>query len=65
MWIAEPAKTNTAVWYSGDPTMCTLSSNGCRPNMYSIPPNPLPPVSGSTPGSERRTPFGRPVVPDV
>ena len=33
MWIAEPANTSTAVWYSGEPTMCTLSSNGWSPNM--------------------------------
>jgi hypothetical protein len=63
--MAEPANTNTAVWYSGEPTMCTLSSNDCNPNIVSIPPKPRPPASGSTPGSDRRTPFGRPVVPDV
>ena len=60
MWIAPPAKTRTAVWYSGDPQMWTLSSKGCKPNRNSIPPNPDTIASGATPGSGRRTPFGAP-----
>ena len=31
MCMAAPENTSTAVWYSGEPTMCTLSSNGCNP----------------------------------
>jgi len=65
MWIAPPAKTSTAVWYSGEPQMWTLSSYGWSRNMNSIPAKPTACSSGSTPGSLRRTPFGRPVVPEV
>ena len=62
---APPANTSTAVWYSGEPQMCTLSSCGCRPNMNSIPEKPMAPSSGAPSGSGRRTPLGLPVVPDV
>jgi len=33
MLMAEPEKLSTAVWYSGEPTMCTLSSKGWSRNM--------------------------------
>jgi hypothetical protein len=64
-WIASVAKFSTAVWYSGEQHRCTWSSNGLMPKM---PKNQVPAAggsSGSAPVSGRRTPFGRPVVPDV
>jgi hypothetical protein len=64
-WTEFATKFSTAVWYSGEPQMCTWSSNGVRPKM---PKNHVAAggtSSGSAPVSGRRTPFGRPVVPDV
>src|SRR6266498_1473766 len=58
-------KFRTAVWYSGEPQMCTWLSNGARPKM---PKNHVAcggTTSGSAPVNGRRTPLGRPVVPDV
>ena len=65
MWSAPPENTSTAVWYSGEPTMWTLSSWGCSRKRKSIPPKPIDDASGVVPGSGRRTPLGFPVVPDV
>ena len=60
-----PPNRMTAVWYSGDPMMWTLSSSGWMPKRNRTPPSPSAASSGETPGSERLTPFGWPVVPDV
>ena len=64
-WTEIVAKFSTAVWYSGDEHRCTCPSNGCMPK---IPKNHVAvggSWSGSAPLSGRRTPFGRPDVPDV
>lgn len=63
MCRAAPANWSTAVWYSGEQTRWTLSSNGLMPKMPRKPPRWL--SSGSLPGSGRRMPRGRPVVPEV
>ncbi len=62
---APPANTSTAVWYRGEPQMCTFSSCGWSWKRNSIPEKPMTPSSGAAPTSGRRTPLGFPVVPDV
>ena len=46
-------KRNTAVWYSGEPMMWTLSSCGWIPKRKSSPDSPSAACSGVTPISER------------
>ena len=53
-----------AEWYSGEQTRCTPAP-GRAPYSRSSPWARVSAFSGGTPGSGRRTPLGRPVVPDV
>ncbi len=64
-WREMVAKFSTAVWYSGEQHRCTWPSNGLRPNRPKNPALASATLSGSSPVSGRRTPLGRPVVPDV
>ncbi len=64
-WIEIVAKLSTAVWYSGEPHRCTWPSNGARPNRPKNQGAIAAASSGSAPVSGRRTPLGRPEVPDV
>src|SRR5215470_17080644 len=58
-------KFSTAVWYSGEQQMCTCPSNGLIPKTAKKPLDASGTSYGSAPVSGRRTPFGRPDVPDV
>ncbi len=65
-WIEIVAKLSTAVWYSGEPHRCTWLSNGASANRPKNQAAIIPPISsGSAPVSARRTPLGRPEVPEV
>ena len=55
----------TAVWYSGAWVIWTLPSWGLEPNSISSIPAVEEASSGGRGSSARRTPLGRPVVPDV
>ncbi len=64
-WIEMVAKFSTAVWYSGEPQMCTFASCGRIPKMPKKPGEASGTSSGSAPVRARRTPLGRPEVPEV
>ena len=59
------AKFSTAVWYSGEQHRWTWPSNGLSPKMAKNQAVNGGTASGSSPVSARRTPLGRPEVPDV
>ncbi len=59
------AKFSTAVWYSGEQHRWTWPSNGLSPKMAKNQVVNGGTASGSSPVSARRTPLGRPDVPDV
>ncbi len=64
-WIEIVAKLSTAVWYSGEPHRWTLPPDGARPNRPKNQAAITAASSGSMPVSGRRTPLGRPEVPEV
>jgi hypothetical protein len=64
-WIEMATKLSTAVWYSGDPHRWTCSSCGFSPKIPKNHSATFGGSSGSAPVSGRRTPLGRPVVPEV
>ncbi len=64
-WTEIVAKFSTAVWYSGEQHRCTWPANGARPNRAKNHVLAAGTSSGSAPVSARRTPLGRPEVPDV
>ena len=64
-WSEIVAKFSTAVWYSGEQHRCTFPSPGASENMPKNQVDAIGGWSGSSPVSGRRTPLGRPDVPDV
>ena len=64
-WIDIVPKFSTAVWYSGEQHRCTFPSFGASENSPKNQPPMAGTLSGSSPVSARRTPLGRPDVPDV
>src|SRR6478672_12055299 len=64
-WTEIVAKFSTAVWYSGEQHRCTLPSNGASEKMPKNQVDGHGGRSGSSPVNGRRTPLGRPDVPEV
>jgi hypothetical protein len=64
-WSEIVAKFSTAVWYSGEQHRCTLPSPGASEKMPKNQVDAIGGWSGSSPVSGRRTPLGRPDVPEV